>query len=548
MFKDLGDFQTPPALVSAVLHCLTRTGQSWSRVLEPTCGHGNFIKGVLNIDPSPREIWGIELQNTYVKYAQNAIQHTETTSISIKQANLFDIDLRHDLAWKTSGPLLIVGNPPWITNSALGSLESKNMPLKSNFKGLNGFEAMTGGSNFDIAEYILLKLIWELSPEHPTIALLCKTSVARNILQFSFKAGLPIDGAIIRRIDSKKFFGAFVDACLFCFEVGSEHPSYQAEVYDDLLATEPSSVIGMIDGRLVANMEMNRKLCFLDGTCSLTWRQGIKHDAAAVMELTYDTSGNLYNKLGGMVDVESEYVYPLLKSSNLGGVEKTREKKAMIVPQKCIGEDTAQLEYTAPLLWRYLTQHRDIFDRRKSSIYEKQPSFAIFGVGPYTFAPYKVAISGMYKSLQFRIIGPVNGKPMIFDDTCYFVPCSSAQQAALISSLLQDPVCLDFLRSIIFWDAKRPITKKLLQRIDLKALLQYVERQNLLLRANSELQRIECTESGRQAKWPDYLESFLETYSVAAEKREQIVQDRLFDNVDDLEDTVSTLNTRFAKV
>src|SRR5579883_1925238 len=74
MSKDLGDFQTPPALVNAVLHCLTRTGQRWTRALEPTCGQGNFIRGLLELELPPREVWGIELQHNYVLQAQNTVQ------------------------------------------------------------------------------------------------------------------------------------------------------------------------------------------------------------------------------------------------------------------------------------------------------------------------------------------------------------------------------------------------------------------------------------------------------------------------------------------
>jgi type I restriction-modification system DNA methylase subunit len=158
MSRDLGDFQTPPQLVDEVLHCLTRAGQTWTRVLEPTCGYGNFIKGLFRLPSPPREIQGIEIQDAYVKDAQDTITSTASTFASIRQANLFHLDLHHDLTWQTTGPLLIVGNPPWITNAELGSLGSDNIPIKSNFKGLSGFDAMTGRANFDIAEYILLKL------------------------------------------------------------------------------------------------------------------------------------------------------------------------------------------------------------------------------------------------------------------------------------------------------------------------------------------------------------------------------------------------------
>ena len=50
---------------------------------------------------------------------------------------------------------------------------------------------------------------------------------------------------------------------------------------------------------------------------------------------------------------------------------------------------------SAPRLWSYLQAHAGSFTNRKSSIYRGQPPFALFGIGPYSFAPFKVAIGGL---------------------------------------------------------------------------------------------------------------------------------------------------------
>src|SRR5262249_61528519 len=103
---------------------------------------------------------------------------------------------------------LVVGNPPWVTSAELGCLAGAYMPPKSNVKNLAGLEARTGSSNFDVAEAVWLKLARELAAEAPTIALLCKSSVARSILQFADRAGLPVRDASIRRIDAARWFKA----------------------------------------------------------------------------------------------------------------------------------------------------------------------------------------------------------------------------------------------------------------------------------------------------------------------------------------------------
>ena len=71
-------------------------------------------------------------------------------------------------------PILVIGNPPWVTNSAVGALGGSNLPVKSNFQRLNGLDAITGKSNFDISEWMLLP--------SPRMALRTGGS-ARNALQ-----------------------------------------------------------------------------------------------------------------------------------------------------------------------------------------------------------------------------------------------------------------------------------------------------------------------------------------------------------------------------
>ncbi len=514
--REFGDFQTPPVLVTAILECLSSSGIEWSRVLEPTCGRGNFIEGLLKQAKPPGEIQAIEIQDTHFAIARKIAEQSLVAHVVVSKANLFELNLYRDLRWSKTGPLLVVGNPPWVTNSELGTLRSDNLPHKENIKGLRGIEARTGKSNFDIAEYIWLKLIQELASEQPTIALLCKTSVARNVLQFAFDADLPIIDASIRMIDAKKWFGAAVEACLFCVEVGSGKRRYAAAVYRDLFAAKPDSTMAIAGRQLVADMDAYARVASSDGVCPVTWRQGLKHDAASVMELTYDSLGSLRNKLGEAVIIEPDYLYPLLKSSDLFNLEKPRPRKAVIVTQKRLGKDTRMLERTAPQLWNYLNAHSKNFEQRKSSIYNNQPPFAIFGIGDYSFAPYKVAISGLHKIPRFRAIGPVDGRPVMLDDTCYFIACHSAEQAAFLTSLLNDPLCLDLVNSMVFMGSKRPITKKLLQRIDLRSLFDKVEQQSLLSKASNELERLGIILNQPKISWPS-LDEFLVEYSPYAD-------------------------------
>jgi hypothetical protein len=94
----------------------------------------------------------------------------------------------------------------------------------------------------------------------------------------------------------------------------------------------------------------------------------------------------------------------------------------------------------------------------------------MFGIGDYSFAPYKIAVSGLHSQPSFRLITPLNGKPVMLDDTCYFIPCKHEAQAQLLLNLLNSEAVQQFLRANLFSGAKRPITKRLLQRIDLRCV------------------------------------------------------------------------------
>jgi hypothetical protein len=483
MSRQFGDFQTPAALVSSVLRTIYRRGGPWARALEPTCGTGNFIVGLRSLASAPREVQGIEVQPGYAARTQAASDQTK-----IHHADIFRLNLA-ELPWSESGPLLVVGNPPWVTNSELGGLESSNVPLKSNFKGRTGFDAKTGDANFDIAEYIWIKLIKELAWAQPTIALLCKTTVARNILSYAEATGLPVSAPEIYLIDAKKWFNAAVDACLFRLDVGHGEPNYRANIYSDLESEAPQGMLGISNGRLVSDCEVYERLNFLDGDSPVVWRQGLKHDAGAVMELS-EEEGVLRNRMGELVSVENMHLYPLLKSSDLNNNDNPATRYQVVVTQKRLGEDTLKLRDTSPHLWGYLCAHEQVFTARKSSIYEGRPPFSIFGVGEYSFAEYKVAVAGMYKTIRFRVVGPQQGRPVMLDDTCYFVPCESADQASILAALLNEETCLSFVNSLIFLDSKRPITKKVLQRVDLSALLGRIDRKAITSRANEHLRKL----------------------------------------------------------
>lgn len=468
MNNEFGDFQTPLALARQIWDLLQKKGD-WDYILEPTCGEGNFIDAVVN-ETSPIKVFGIETQARYVEKLSE--RYREKESVTIIHKSLFDVHLAKDLNISNDKSLLVIGNPPWVTNAQLGALDSLNLPQKANFKNLRGLDALTGASNFDICEYIWLKLIYELANFNPTIALLCKTAVARNIIRHCFKNGLPVRESLLFKIDAKKWFGINADACLYVLALGESKFDGQTSVFVSLDAQTPEKLIQFEHNHLVSCAVDYQKVNFVEGKTNYVWRQGIKHDAGSVVEIIR-REGEFYNKLNEKVIVEPEYLFPLLKGSDIynKGQERLRPERWLIVPQNFIKEDTAFLAQKAPLLWDYLNKNETFFTKRKSSIYQNAPRFSYFGLGAYSFAPYKICIAGMYKEPAFQFISPISEKPVMLDDTCYFLPFTDKNEAEEVYRALTSESVRNFIRAIIFQDAKRPITKAVLQRIAIEKLL-----------------------------------------------------------------------------
>jgi hypothetical protein len=474
---EFGDFQTPIGLARRVADRVAGLGCGTERfapasIVEPSCGEGNLLFAAADRFPEFRKAVGVEIQPRYIeRLCERRATRADGARISVCRANFFEHEWATTLATLPE-PMLVIGNPPWVTNAELSAGGSSNLPVKSNFQRQAGMDAITGKSNFDISEAMLLCLSRLLAGRDAILAMLCKTNVARKVLVHAWRTGTLVRDAALYRIDSAAEFGAAVDACLFMCRLGTAPTDRAAHVFPSLVASTPTGQIGFRDGRLLANAGMHDRwghLAASEGGEAHRWRSGIKHDCAEVCELT--GAPGAWRAAGGAgVDIEPDYVYPMLKASDLGNGRVHAPRRWMLVTQRRVGEDTAAIAGVAPRTWAYLQANAERFQRRASVIYRNRPPFSMFGVGEYSFAPWKVAIAGLYKKIDFSVVGPCGGKPIVLDDTGYFLPCSSRDEAEVLASLLNSDAAREFYSAFAFWDAKRPITVDLLRRLDLRRL------------------------------------------------------------------------------
>lgn len=471
---EFGDFQTPSWFCNQVCTLLAEKGFKPLSIVEPACGQGNFLLSALGCFSSAKASIGLDINPDYIDLLQEKISYrSDRNRIELIQADFFTANWQKILK-NLPEPLLIIGNPPWVTNSQLATLESENVPEKKNFQKQPGIAAITGGSNFDISEWILLRIFDWAEKTPAVVAMLCKTSVARKVLLQTWQNVDACGDAQLFLIDSKAVFGVSVDACLLVYDTLNKSTTKSCDVFNTLSTDSFLFQIGYRHKQLIANLGQFERWEHLQNRHKpndYQWRSGVKHDCASVME--FEQLGETFvNKLGESIDLEETYLYPMLKSSDIAKSVLKSQTRWMLVTQKTVGENTTIIKSIAPKTWAYLTRHHRYFDKRKSKIYKNRPPFSIFGVGDYSFASWKVAISGLYKQLKFVVVPSVADKPTVLDDTCYFLPCKSEAEATLITQLLNSEVAQQFYQSFIFWDAKRPITAKILNKLDIYRLAQ----------------------------------------------------------------------------
>ena len=263
-------------------------------------------------------------------------------------------------------------------------------------------DAITGASNFDICEYIILQLIASFRGTNTTIAMLCKTSVARNVFVEMKRTYTEYVSCDILEFDAKKVFGISASACLLVIDLSTNNFSDDiCNVYSFYEPQKIRSSFGYVGGKFYSNLSTGGE--DFSGSCCFEWRQGVKHDCSKVMELSLNGI-SFVNGLKESVDIENSYVFPLIKSSMFKSPIISDSDKYVIVTQKKVREDTSHIASDAPKTWHYLESHKEYFLKRKSTIYKNAPDFSMFGVGDYSYAPCLLKLCGSHSKELFQML------------------------------------------------------------------------------------------------------------------------------------------------
>ncbi len=144
------------------------------------------------------------------------------------------------------------------------------------------------------------------------------------------------------------------------------------------------------------------------------------------------------------VEIEPDLLYPLLRRRDIRRWHAHCSAYLLMTqdPQLRRGIDPQQLQTRWPKTWAYLKRHEPIlrqrsafqryFTRKKNgTLIHTGPFYSMFGVGPYTFAPWKVVWARLGNRMEAAALSTA-----IPQETITFLPCSTQNEAYYLASLI----------------------------------------------------------------------------------------------------------------
>lgn len=470
--RTLGQFHTPEWLVTDVLGELDEGLRLRGRILDPGCGSGVFVRLLLRErlergmapDEALQGLYGIEVDPLAVLIARFSI-----TLEFLRQGVTPPSDVPSPIHWgdavlgasfgaeRNALPKVeaLVGNPPWVGWDVL-SRDYRDRLRKRVLDRLDlyeseGFLSRLGGASDDLLHVFTSVTIDRHLARDGQVLYLVKRSLFDNVT-----------GRDFRRLRLRRRAGS--SRSLAVLHV--QDLSGLGKIFDDgagatallhLVADRATSFPIPWDERVDRDGTMRRghaqpardeegapwRIVWDDGECApdlegenayaARIRHGLKHDAEDVFALeVVERSGDLVicRDETGTFEIESDLVFPYLKSRHVRAFSILGHGHVLLPQQRAGMDNEAWLREHRPCAYTYLRRHAGRLAQRRSSVYRKGVFYGLFGLGEYSFAPWRVAWCSMGEDPRFVVSGSredafLGPRAPIFDSVHYTIAFES---------------------------------------------------------------------------------------------------------------------------
>lgn len=531
---DLGEYFTPGWLARATIEMSGYQGEADSVLFDPGCGSGAFLLAVAEmkcqatgqatptlLDDVLHNVIGCDINPLSVLSARLNLlwwlaEHFEMP--------LFECDLpivHYDTVFATplgntpsdalpkylpKGCDYLVGNPPWINWNALPQtyrqkLERELLPHYILFD-FQGQEAQLGHSNDDYLVTFSLVTMDRYLRSGGLCSFIVKQPLLTNVSGKTFRRftirrlreTIPLHVHKVADLRQVNPFGIANETAIIVLQKGERtvypvpyeiwtRSHHQIEV--EMAQAQPVSESDTTSPWVVLTPELAQTR-FMEGYCPYEIRHGLKHDVADVLmvQIVEQSDGKLVIAPAGRpserYEIEPDALFPFVQPRHLTAWTVKGHTYA-IIPQRKAGENNErELRQTLPLTYTYLKRFEPLFAARRSRIFSGTPFYGLFGLGDYTWAPYKVCWCGLGFQPEFAVAEPIadvfiGTKSVVPDGTVYFIPTSDRTEAHFLCAILNAEIVRAFL-SARSSKSKRGLPKKLMQRLRLPVFRREDER------------------------------------------------------------------------
>lgn len=460
-------------------------------IFDPTMGPGNLLEALVlhgkklgySIDQLPTErLFGNELNTEYYDQAIKKFSIKFNFDMS---DNFWNEDI---LSLPPKKFDILLGNPPW--QNFVDLPETYKAKIKSEFFKYdligNSQKLLLGGSRIDIAALIVQKTIKDFLKKSGNayffmpLSLLLNDGANQQFRTYKINSTYYAPLKVYDFNEAKVFEAVVTRYGLVHFkrDVKASFPityeRYENNSWRTFCAKpllHETNPLSIIESDAIDILENFEPICINKES---TPRQGINTCGAnsILFFKSYEKIDDSRCLVDNKVVLPSKYVYPLLTAKNFRESNYPAQKWVLL-PYATTGKPLEENQIKSePELWEYLLTHQEHLASRKGSLigawFKRGYWWALLGVGPYNFMPYKVVWEA-YGKKEFH--------PIIFEGMWQanqslqaFIPTRTIEEARQILQKLKNPAVEAYLLSL-----KMEGTMNWAQPGKIKKLIKYKE-------------------------------------------------------------------------
>lgn len=515
----LGEYYTPRGIADLAVETLSIDDLAAETFLDPGCGSGVFCAAVCErkranyataenaptparqVEAITNSVFGIDLNPIAVRSARLAyllslaplLDETaiDTVEIPVFLTDALGLTRSDDLQYgeRTVASTVdhLVGNPPWLTWSALPDRvraawrdgPADRLDLVSH----RGANAKLGHANDDISVPFVLACIDRYAPDDAAFVLkrgITKGPAGRRLREQRLLGTSLAVEHVDDFTDLRPFGDVRAGAAVYSFSVGGESrtpvpvtawsrgstsPEFASVgQLRETLTREETGFVPVDEDDLASTWLRRDAERRALGECAHEIRHGVKDDARDVFEIEPERVG----------DLEPDRIFPYLKSRHIVKYGLFGHGYRL-VPVDLAGEDNeAWLREACPLTYAYLDDNHEALEARSSSWLDNGTFYNVFGLGEYTWAEYRVVWCRLGYKPHFVVVSTVEDerlgeKPVVPGDHCMFIGTDDEREAHVLCALLNSSIYQRTLDDVSS-DGKASLSKSVVSRLALPRL------------------------------------------------------------------------------